>query len=368
MTIKKLLVGTCACALLSISTSHAANEASISNIHDHGSHHNGGVYRADAHAPIGVMGDHMHAKGEWMLSYRFMQMQMDGNRDDTDDLNNAEILATPNRFGMPTNLRVIPEEMTAQMHMIGGMYAPSDWLTFMTMVKYIDKEMETSTYNMMGAKIGESTMNASGWGDTTVGGMIRVYDDGMHHIHLNAGVSLPTGSIKEKDTMLMPNGMRNSMRMAYGMQLGSGTYDLLPGVTYFANDGNKLGWGAQYKSILRLSDNSEDYSLGNKHMVTAWGSYSFVPSLSASVRIAAEAEGDIDGMDDQIRGAAQGAVPDNYGGERIRAGLGLNYVVPSGSLEGHRLSAELTLPVYQDLNGPQMKRDNAFVIGWSKSF
>lgn len=37
--------------------------------------------RADGHAPIGVMGDHLHKKGSYMLSYRFMRMSMAGNRD-----------------------------------------------------------------------------------------------------------------------------------------------------------------------------------------------------------------------------------------------------------------------------------------------
>ena len=36
--------------------------------------------RADSHAPIGVMGEHMHKKGEWMLSYRYMYMDMEGSR------------------------------------------------------------------------------------------------------------------------------------------------------------------------------------------------------------------------------------------------------------------------------------------------
>lgn len=40
--------------------------------------------RPDGHAPIGVMGDHTHKTGEWMFSYRYMQMHMDGNRDGTD--------------------------------------------------------------------------------------------------------------------------------------------------------------------------------------------------------------------------------------------------------------------------------------------
>ena len=32
------------------------------------------------HAPIGVMADHRHKKGEVMLSYRYMNMDMDGSR------------------------------------------------------------------------------------------------------------------------------------------------------------------------------------------------------------------------------------------------------------------------------------------------
>ena len=34
--------------------------------------------RPDGHAPISVMGDHMHAMGEWMVSYRYMTMDMKG--------------------------------------------------------------------------------------------------------------------------------------------------------------------------------------------------------------------------------------------------------------------------------------------------
>lgn len=35
--------------------------------------------RPDGHAPISVMGDHYHKKGELMFSYRFMPMWMEGN-------------------------------------------------------------------------------------------------------------------------------------------------------------------------------------------------------------------------------------------------------------------------------------------------
>ena len=34
--------------------------------------------RPDGHAPISVMGEHTHSAGEWMASYRYMNMQMNG--------------------------------------------------------------------------------------------------------------------------------------------------------------------------------------------------------------------------------------------------------------------------------------------------
>jgi len=101
---------------------------------------------ANSHAPIGVMGDHMHKSGEFMLSYRTMHMDMDGTRKGTSALNPVTIATTePNRFfgvaGQPATLRVVPTSMTMDMHMLGGMYAPSDWLTMMVMANYLKKEM-----------------------------------------------------------------------------------------------------------------------------------------------------------------------------------------------------------------------------------
>ncbi len=38
------------------------------------------------------MGDHTHERGEWTLSYRFMQTSMAGNRDGTGRLETADVL------------------------------------------------------------------------------------------------------------------------------------------------------------------------------------------------------------------------------------------------------------------------------------
>ncbi len=361
---KLLLAGVCASSLFAFAETVQADSINLHN----------GQLRADSHAPIGIMGDHMHKKGEWMLSYRYGRMDMKDNRDGTSDLSPEEIATTiPNRFfgtpGQPPTLRVVPTKMTMEMHMIGGMYAPSDVYTLMVMGSYVKREMDHITFQGGAGttRLGEFTTKSSGWGDTKVGSLIRLYEDKTHHVHLNAGLSLPTGSITEEDDVLTPMNARPTLRMPYAMQLGSGTYDLLPGITY-AGAKDKFGWGTQYAGVIRMSENDENYSLGNKHQLSAWGSYLIHPAVSVSGRITAEKESQIDGIDTQIVAPVQTADPDNFGGKRVSASLGLNTVVPDGVLKGHRFSVEGTLPVYQNLNGPQMKRDTAVMFGWSKAF
>ncbi len=330
---------------------------------------------ADSHAPLGVMGDHMHKKNEWMVSYRFMRMDMAGNRDGTDSLSPDEIVtSTPNRFfgtpGQPPTLRVVPTEMTMDMHMFGVMYAPTDWLTIMAMANYLDKEMDHITFQGGTGtnRLGTFTTNSKGWGDTKVSGLFRLYQDKMHHIHLNAGLSLPTGSIDETDTVLAPNNTTPNLRLPYAMQLGTGTFDLHPGITYNGR-AKQWTWGAQYSAEIRLEDeNNEGYSWGNKHLITSWGAYGWSDSFSTSLRFSASTQDSIDGIDPNIVAPVQTADPDNFGGDIIDIGLGANYSFTSGMLKGNRLAVEATLPVYRDLNGPQMETDFILIAGWQYAF
>jgi hypothetical protein len=61
------------------------------------------MMRADSHAPLGVMGADTMMKGMWMLSYRYMRMEMDGNLIGEDSVSPEQIVTTvPNRFfGLP---------------------------------------------------------------------------------------------------------------------------------------------------------------------------------------------------------------------------------------------------------------------------
>lgn len=330
---------------------------------------------ASSHAPIDVMGDHMHKKGDWMLSYRFMHMDMDGNRKGTRNIDPVTIATTePNRFfgvsGQPSTLRVVPTEMTMDMHMLGAMYAPTDWLTLMVMAKYLEKDMKHLTFagGSGTTVLGTFSTKNEGWGDTQITGLIRLYDDNINHVHLNAGLSLPTGSIDNTATVLAPNGMTPRLRMPYGMQLGTGTYDLLPGITYTGHDG-KWGWGAQYTARIPLeNENAEGYRWGDKHTLSAWGSYEWAQWISTSARLTGTGQGKIHGIDPNIVAPVQTADPENYGGRELDLGLGVNLIGIKGPLTGHRLAIEATAPLYRDLNGPQLEKDWAVTVGWQYAF
>ena len=328
------------------------------------------VANPDSHAPIGVMGDHMHKKGELMFSYRFMSMSMKDNLLGSDDISPEDIVTTAdNRFfgnpGMPPTLRVVPLEMTMNMHMFGVMYAPSDKITLMLMGMYLSSEMDHVTFQggMGTTRLGEFTTETNGIGDTRIAALIRLAEKEVTRIHLNLGLSLPTGSLTEVGTILTPMNMRPEVRLPYPMQIGSGTLDLLPGITYSGNK-EKWGWGTQVMANIRTGENDEGYTLGNRYELSSWVSYRMAPWISGSVRLYGLTAGSIDGMDANIMAPVQTADPDRQGGERLDAVFGLNFIGQKGVLRNQRLAVELALPVLQDLNGPQLKTTSILTLGW----
>ncbi|MEJ2682550.1 MAG: transporter [Gammaproteobacteria bacterium] len=324
----------------------------------------------DSHAPIGVMGDHLHKQGEWMISYRFMQMRMENNIQGSHALSPDEIvtqISNPN--APPPTVRVVPVNMTTDMHMLGAMYAPSDTVTLMLMLNYLQKEMDHKTYmGMTGStQLGEFTTRSNGLGDTKVTALWRLLDQNQHKIHLNLGLSLPTGSTDETDEVLSPMNTRPTLRLPYAMQLGSGSYDLEPGITYTGHQ-NRLGWGAQFLATVRLGDNDEDYNLGDKQHVTGWGTYRVSNWSSLSLRLSYTHEATIDGIDSHITAPVTTANPENYGGNRWDLGFGVNVVGQDNALRGHRLALEYQSTIDQDANGVQLEMQSMLTLGYQYAF
>ena len=157
--------------------------------------------------------------------------------------------------------------------------------------------------------------------------------------------------------MLTPMNMRVRLRLPYAMQLGSGTWDLLPGVTYSGHQ-DKWFWGAQYEAEIRMEDeNNQGYRLGDKHRLSAWSGYQFTPEFAANIHMDVETQGKIHGADENITAPVQTANPDNYGGDIVEIGTGFTYQPTHPAFKGGILGVDFTLPAYQNLNGVQLERD-----------
>ncbi|MEM7568875.1 MAG: transporter [Pseudomonadota bacterium] len=369
------LMGACLATVLGLTVARplAAQEMDHSQhmANDMASAHTAGHHGAHT-APIGVMADHVLPKGRWMLSYRFMQMQMAGSRDGTTSLTPEEIVTTvPNPFGMPPTLRVVPTDMTMRMHMVGAMYGLTDKITLMAMANILTNEMDHITFQggMGTTRLGEFTTKSSGFSDTSIGAIFGLYEGEKAHQQLNFSLmlSLPTGSISQTDDILTPMNTRPSPRLPYPMQLGSGSFDLRPGLAASTRLGD-WSMGAQVMGTLRMNDNDADYRLGDAGMITAWAAYQFAPWVSASGRLEARHQGKIRGQDPMIMAPVQTADPDNQGGETITALLGVSLAGQQGWMKGNRLSVEFGLPLYRNLSGPQLETDWTLTVGLQKAF
>jgi hypothetical protein len=314
--------------------------------------------RPDSHAPIGVMQDHTHNKGEFMFTYRFMHMFMDQNRDGTDNVSASKVLE---------DFVVTPTKMTTQMHMFSSMYGLNDTVTLMAMFPYIMKDMDH--VNRAGVKF---RTHSSGIGDIKLASLWRLYafetpSIGAHRFHLNTGVSLPSGDIKPRDNTPLGN---NSL-LPYPMRLGSGTVDLLPGLTY-AGVKNNVSWGFQAMGVVRLGYNSQGYKDGNRYDLNSWGAYRWADWISTSARFNWKQWFDIKRKDGQLPTTIgpqnlpliPTAETDLRGGKRLDLMGGVNILFPEFmGLENH-LNVEAGAPIYQHLDGPQLKQSYSFWAGW----
>jgi hypothetical protein len=237
------------------------------------------------------------------------------------------------------------------------MYGLSDSVNLVAMGSWQKKTMAMTTFaGMSGTTVlGTSTSSSEGVGDTSVIALWRLYQDPVHHVHLNVGFSLPSGNTTQSMTMLSPMNMLMTMRASYGMQLGTGTVDFLPGATY-TGQLDRWSWGATWRSRIALDDNSEHYHYGDRAELTAWGGYSWIPGLTTTGRVVAATENRIHGADPMIGGLMQGTNPALYGGQHVDLLGGLELAGASIGLAHAHLALEAGGTVHQDLNGPQLGR------------
>lgn len=364
--------------ILSISATMLCAFSASAESNTHLNHHQPKTNQAISHAPIAVMGDHLHQKGEFMLSYRYMDMDMQGLQQGTQSVDSQEVL---NSFMM------VPKNMQMKMHMLGVMYAPTDDITLMLMTNYLENNMQSmmtmSNMNdmndmndmnggMMNADMEGmaqtqhmtfSTMS-SGLGDSRFGALIRGYQAKNYHSHYTVGLNLPTGDIDQQ----AKTPMNDNALLGYPMQLGTQTWNVYVGYTGVYHLDN-IQLGGQYNYEIALTENSQDYKPGNQSKLHTWAAYAISNELSVSARATYSTKNNIKGVDQRLNSMMMPtANPNMYAKRTWEAALGLNYAFNNPMLNGHRLALEWVEPIAQDVSGIQMKQTSSLVLGWQFAF
>ncbi len=314
-------------------------------------------HRADAHGPSGTMEDHVHKRGDLMIGVSWMHEDYRGtNQRGSDTISDADIAAA----GFTSRT----QSMTMDMAMLHVMWAPSDRLTLMLVPSWTRMAMtmvgiapSTGTGHHALAVGESSTEAASGIGDTRLGALVALSRNPKLSAHAGLVLSLPTGSVSRKD--------EDGNFVHYGMQPGSGSWDLQSSLTLRGAQPG-FGWGMQASYLARTgSHNASGFKFGDRFAVTGWLSKPLSSRASLSARLAYSDEGIVTGHYNS--GHNHAAPPNrqaNYGGHRLEAGIGANFVVGGN----FRLGAEATVPLWQRVNGIQAPKRFGVNLNVSRMF
>jgi len=315
--------------------------------------------------PAGVMISHVHPKNEWMISYRYMHMGMGLPMQGSTSISELAVY---------TSYLAYTPSMQMDMHMLMGMLGITDRLTAMVMLNYLSSSMDMNmlaghSHTMNGMTMASATsmkMNTQGLGDTKLQLLYGLIKNEQTQLVLNFGASIPTGSIQHigsTDDMFYPN-----TRLPYMMQLGSGTLDFLPGIT-FVQQRDKLAYSLQVQGNLHGYANAVGYQWGNELNTTAWLGYNWWKGFGSTVRLEGNWMSRMGGSDKSVYAYNEtSANPANYGGSRIVGHLGLSYQFEEGIISNHRLAVETGLPIHQQVTGIQNKLNQTWIASWSYSF
>lgn len=311
-------------------------------------------------APMGVFGADMPAAGKWGLSATANFANLSGIKMGTRTVSNEFIVSTVPFFLNPRQaVRIVPQNIAVRTQVLGISYGVTKDFAAVVTAGMIEKSLEALTFRGRAGitPLGRSYPGTEGLADFTLSGVYRVYQDDIHRIQVNLGFSFPTGSNRATfNNFLLPDGARRNVRGFYGMQPGTGTVDFMPGVVYAGFLG-PWSWGASYRGRFPLGPNPQGYLWGDLHEFNGWGGYTWLPGFTTTFRANASLQGQIRGFDPEIRGPAVPANPAFYGGQRVELFGGGTISGKFIGYENWSLAVEAGLPVYQNLNGPQIMKN-----------
>ena len=330
---------------------------------------------------------HTHPEGMWMFNVKWTHSEKDGLQAGTAPVGVANVgpsVLPGSPYPAKYPYMMIPTRMSMDMIMLMGMYGVTDRLTLNVMLNYQGMDMamlqDVGNAPMMMPPgpyhqvSGAPPMVTAGLGDTQVYAMYKLYDDQTYgNVTGTLGLSVPTGDTRQQISM-----MGFGFRAPYDMELGTGTFDLKPALTYNWLSEDKL-WnlGGQVLGTIHLNT-SDGWAYGNSYKLSAWAQHAWTDSVTSWARATYTDTTPIRGSDAAIScinfpcyyaanpmqvAPMPDADPHNYGGQVLNGYIGAAYQYHSMSI-----GVEGGMPVYQNLNGLQLRNHWQITTGMQAMF
>ncbi len=248
-----------------------------------------------------------------------------------------------------------PRSLDVTTHLVEIAYAPHPRTTLALQVPFIQKDLET----LEGDTAYRRRDQTDGVGDIVIALIVPFIRKGRESSHVHIGFDIPNGSIRKED--------RDGRRLPYDSQIGNGTFDFEWGWSY-RGEYDWLSWGGQALGRHPIDENGLGYREGSRFEASLWSQVRLVAGLSGSLRVQWQKQNNLRGRDedfDPIENPSENGKA--RGGTRFLIGPGLAYDLP-GLGRGQRLAVELSVPVHQDLDGPQLEQDWTLTTGWQWAF
>jgi hypothetical protein len=128
----------------------------------------------------------------------------------------------------------------------------------------------------------------------------------------------------------------------------------------------KASLGFQGRATIRLGENDRGWALGDLYVGDLWAGLKTSDWVSVSLGARYSSWGNVEGFDEDLNPNESPAHNTlTQAGWRVDLPFGMNFVIPEGQFEGHRLGLEFLVPLHQDLDGPQLRHSWSLAAGWS---
>ena len=321
----------------------------------------------------GESGENAPAARRWHVGYRYLRSVFDGYRDGTDRISDSSLIGPPNGTTYP----ILQQKIVQEAHTFEMAYDFARWGTVSFVAPYI---RQSTDHTSIVPAFSNFTIRSDGIGDVSLMGSILVFQRELHAVRVGAGVSFPTGSIREKGHTPAGPGSQ----LPYTMQLGSGTWDVPMSVSYAGRTESAIpwigpvSWGTQLLGKVRTGQNSRGYRLGDRVVIQGWLRARPVAWFEPSIKLDTQIWGKIRGHDQNFPGPIYPtpvADPSNFGGTKLSVVLGAKFRVPEiGESVVYRIISaqsfgiDVGRPVYQSLNGPQPEEEWRINVAWNVGF